>query len=83
MTDKNGKWAAIEMDADECEAVAELAENAEALARLRNWTKAEQERKRVIINRVRYKMNVAASALRPQPIDIVTELPPWLKNERH
>lgn len=82
MTDKNGKWAQIDMDADECEAVAELAENAEALARLRNWTVAEQQRKRVIMNRVRYKMNIAASALRPGIVNVESELPPWLKG-RH
>lgn len=75
------RFVKVDLDCEECEAVAELAENAEALARLRNWDATTQQRKRVVVNRVRYKMNVASTLFNPTgQISVATELPPWLKS---
>lgn len=73
------RFVKVDLDKEECEAVAELAENAEALARMRNWDQAKQQRMRVVINRVRYKMNVSASLFSHGKIEVAGELPEWLR----
>jgi hypothetical protein len=84
------RFVKVDLDRDECDAIAELAENAEALARIRNWDTATQQKKRVVMNRVRYKMNISASLFAhgavvadANSVQVAKELPPWLKSSKH
>lgn len=82
------RFVKMDLDQDECDAVAELAENAEALARMRNWDQATIQRKRVVMNRVRYKMNIAASLFQhgtvkaDSDVEVFKSLPPWLQRKQ-
>lgn len=82
------RFVKMDLDKEECEAIATLAENAEAIAKLHNWHGQKADKLRVVINRVRYKMNISASLFThgtvkaddASSVQVHKELPPWLKN---
>lgn len=84
------RFVKVDLDQQECEAIAALAENAEAIAKLHNWHGQKVEAMRTAVNRVRYKMNVSASLFshgtvvaNASSVQVAGTLPPWLKNRGH
>jgi hypothetical protein len=84
------RFVKVDLDQQECEAIAALAENAEAIAKLHNWHGQKAESMRVAVNRVRYKMNISASLFShgtvvadASSVQVAGALPPWLKNGKH
>lgn len=84
------RFVKVDLDQQECEAIAALAENAEAIAKMNNWHGQRAEQMRATVNRVRYKMNVSASlfttgtiSANASDVQVVDKLPPWLKNGKH
>jgi hypothetical protein len=75
------RYVKIDFDREECDVMAELAENAAEIARLRGWDSARQQKIRVITNRIRYKMNISASLLNHGEVRAderpIVHLPPW------
>lgn len=65
MTDKNGRWVKIDFDQEECDAAAALAEIAvqQILANEQFVKRADQERLRAVMNRVKMKFSQAAIVL--------------------
>jgi hypothetical protein len=82
------RFVKVDLDQQECEAIAALAENAEAIAKLHNWHGQKADQMRIAVNRVRYKMNISASLFThgevkaddAKTVQVHGSLPPWLKN---
>lgn len=83
MTDKNGKWVTMEMDLEECEVMSLACETLEQVARMNGMNSASEQATRVVMSRVRGKLNVAASLMgnpaKRTDFEIAQSLPPWLR----
>lgn len=79
------KFVKVDLDKEECEVIAMMCDTIEQVARMRGMNSAQEQGTRVVMSRVRAKMNVSASLFGgPKTMtdfEIQQQLPPWLRRQ--
>lgn len=81
-----GRFVRIDFDEEECDCMALACEAIEQVARMNNMNSANEQLTRVVLARVRAKLNISASLFKhgkaaPSDFEVAQSLPPWLRKQ--